>query len=130
VRRRLGAPFGIAITAVLFGAAHGAPWMVLPISFLGILLGVLVWMTGSLSTAWLAHGLFNLASFAELCLTHDPESSRFEAWAVRPLMWATGLVLLGLALVDLSRHSRREKLEIASAPPQVGEAAPQSRPEP
>jgi membrane protease YdiL (CAAX protease family) len=79
----------------LFGLAHGAPWMFLPIAVLGTLLGWLVVRTESLTLAWLGHGLFNLVAYVELCSTHDVRAERLERWSASPFVWLPCLVVLG-----------------------------------
>ena len=86
------------LSTLLFGAAHLTPWVLLPISLLGVLLGVLVWRTGSTVSAWLGHALFNLFSFLQLAITGSPESTHFEAIAVRPLALGIGGLLLWIGL--------------------------------
>jgi membrane protease YdiL (CAAX protease family) len=102
--QHLGLPLALTLSALLFGASHMAPSMILPITFLGIVLGVVVWSTGSLTAAWLGHGLFNLAAYVELALTHDPNSSRLEAWASRPLVFGPAILVVLLCLVELARR--------------------------
>jgi membrane protease YdiL (CAAX protease family) len=99
--RHMGLPLALLLSAALFAASHAAPWMLLPMTFLGVVLGLTAWATRSLTAAWIGHGLFNLAAYIELALTHDPHSSRLEAWSSQPLVWATGAILLSLALALL-----------------------------
>jgi membrane protease YdiL (CAAX protease family) len=92
--RHLSAWVAILLAGVIFGAAHMTPWVLLPISALGIVLGILAWRSETITAPWLAHALFNLFSFLELTLTGDPESHDFEAIIVRPVP-----ILLGAALL-------------------------------
>ena len=92
--RHLSAGVAILLTGVIFGAAHMTPWVLLPISSLGIMLGVLATRSATITAPWLAHALFNLFSFLELTLTGDPESHGFEAIIVRPVPVALGAVLI------------------------------------
>lgn|GEM_PF-772549 len=72
----LGAGKGIAITSILFGAAHLIGWQG-PASLLsagaiaagGSVLGFLRWRTGRLGTSVIAHSLFNGVAFAVLLAT-------------------------------------------------------------
>ena len=108
--RHLPVPVAILLSGVLFSAAHGSPWLLLPIAFLGVLLGVVTWITRSLSAAWLGHALFNLAAYLELSLTGDVASSHLEEWVLDPLVWAVSVVSFGAGLVGLARlRSRHER---------------------
>ena len=95
----MSVPIAVVCGGVLFGASHGALWLVLPLAGLGVLLGWLVWRTRGLAAAWLGHALFNLVAYADLCITHDVRGARLEAWATRPWVWipATAVMLWGLA---------------------------------
>jgi membrane protease YdiL (CAAX protease family) len=86
----------IGLSAVLFAASHGSPWMLGPISLLGVVLGVLVWRTRKLTAAWAGHGLFNLVAYVDLCVTHDPRATRLESWSLEP--WVLWLSLASLAV--------------------------------
>src|SRR5262249_23698668 len=56
---RLSPPMAIAWTAVLFGAFHFDMYRLLPTTVLGLLLGGLVWLTGSLWPSMLLHAANN-----------------------------------------------------------------------
>jgi sodium transport system permease protein len=56
---RLSPPMAIAWTAVLFGAFHFDMYRLLPTTVLGLILGALVWLTGSLWPAMLLHAANN-----------------------------------------------------------------------
>jgi membrane protease YdiL (CAAX protease family) len=97
------------LSGVLFGIAHGAAWMVLPIAFLGSLFGWIVVRTGSLSLSWLAHGLFNLVAYIELCHSRDPRSARLEHWAVHQWVWLPCLILFVAWMLAEWRAPRRRR---------------------
>jgi membrane protease YdiL (CAAX protease family) len=101
-------PSGVAIAmqAVLFALVHGERWMLPPITVLGTLLGLLAWRTANLSSAWLAHGLFNLVAYVELCLTHDVRGARLERWSAEPWVLGPSIVGLVVALTCLARTTR------------------------
>jgi membrane protease YdiL (CAAX protease family) len=101
--RWLGPASAVGGSAVIFALVHGSPWMVAPIVLLGACLGLVVWWTGSLTPAWIGHGLFNLVAFGELCLTHDVDSTRLEDLASRSEVWVPGAVLLAVIVVGLVR---------------------------
>jgi len=96
-------PIAVLSGGLLFGASHGSLWSLLPLSGLGILLGLLVWRTRALAAAWLGHGLFNLVAYAELCVTHDVRGARLEAWASQPWVWIPATAVLGWGLLHLRR---------------------------
>jgi sodium transport system permease protein len=104
--RSLGAVSAIGISALLFGIAHASIYRLLPTMFLGILLGIVVWRTGSLLCAIVLHALNNglLAS-----LTESPALARalgLEAgaealpWTVT--MYGSALAAAALAVLVLS----------------------------
>jgi hypothetical protein len=72
---RYGAVVGIAITSVLFGAAHLVGW-VGPITFViaaalsgaGLVLGILRHLTGRLGAPILAHACFNVQALVVLAI--------------------------------------------------------------
>ena len=105
--RHLSVAVAILLAGMLFGAAHLTPWVLLPISSLGILLGVLAHRSGTITAPWLGHALFNLFSFLELTLTGDPESHDFEAIVVQPLPILLGAVLLWVGTRWSSADSER-----------------------
>jgi membrane protease YdiL (CAAX protease family) len=113
--RHLSVGVAILLTGVLFGAAHMTPWVLLPISSLGIMLGVLAARSATITAPWLAHALFNLFSFLELTLTGDPESSDFEAVIVRPVPVLLGAVLIwwGIRLSTADGKQRNKSNEPA-----------------
>ncbi|MGH9347182.1 MAG: ABC transporter permease subunit/CPBP intramembrane protease [Vicinamibacterales bacterium] len=65
--RPLGAVPAIGISALLFGIAHASIYRLLPTFFLGLVLGIIVWRTGSLLGSVVAHALNNglLATLTE-----------------------------------------------------------------
>ena len=105
--RHLSPLVAILLSGVLFGAAHMTPWVLLPISGLGVLLGVLAYQSRSITAAWLGHALFNLISFLELTITGDPESQDFESVVVRPLPLLVGAAVMVLG-IRLSRRTQAD----------------------
>lgn len=57
--RPLGLTAAIGISALLFGLAHASIYRLLPTFFLGILLGIVVWRTGSLLCSITFHAINN-----------------------------------------------------------------------
>ncbi len=57
-------PFAIAVSALLFAVFHLDPIGLLSRTLLGIYFGILVWRSGSIFPAMLAHGANNLLAFA------------------------------------------------------------------
>ncbi len=88
----------VCVTGVLFGCTHMAPWVVLPVSVLGIALGFLVLLTRTLTAAWIGHAFFNLISYVELAWSKDVETPRLAALAMEPAAWIAAPVLLGAAV--------------------------------
>jgi sodium transport system permease protein len=103
--RSLGAVPAIGISALLFGIAHASIYRLLPTFFLGIVLGVVVWRTGSLLCSVVMHALNNglLAT-----LTESPELTRLvglqpggEHLPWTPTIVGTAVAALALAAVVL-----------------------------
>ncbi len=103
--RSLGAVPAVGISALLFGVAHASIYRLLPTFFLGIVLGIVVWRTGSLISGIVMHALNNglLAS-----LTESPELTRLvgvqpgaDALPWTPTLVGTGIAALSLAAVVL-----------------------------
>ncbi|MEW5974593.1 MAG: ABC transporter permease subunit/CPBP intramembrane protease [Acidobacteriota bacterium] len=66
--RRLGKTWAIFLSALLFGLAHSSIYRLLPTLFLGLLIGYVVWKTGSIFCGMVAHAVNNglLASFVHM----------------------------------------------------------------
>jgi sodium transport system permease protein len=107
--RSLGAVPAIGLSALLFGIAHASIYRLLPTMFLGIILGIVVWRTGSLLCAIVLHAINNglLASLTEM-----PDLARalgLQAgsdslpWSVT--LFGSGLAAAGLAMLVLSSGS-------------------------
>lgn len=87
----------VILVGVVFGMTHLAPWVVLPIAFLGVILGLLVLCTRTLTAAWLGHVLFNLAGYLDLARTGDVETQALTRLALHPFVLVAAPVLLVLA---------------------------------
>ena len=105
--RHLSPWVAILLGGVLFGAAHMTPWVLLPISGLGVLLGALFYVSRTITTAWLGHALFNLFSFLELTISGDPDSQDFESIAVRPLPILLGAAVMFIG-IRMTRHAQAD----------------------
>lgn len=117
--RSMRAMTAIVVTGLLFGLTHLAPWLLLPISVLGIVLGILVWLTRTLTAAWIGHALFNLAGYWELARTGDVETPGLVGLSLHPAMLVVVPLLLGAALVVL----RGADEDMTKPPPAGGEKA-------
>ena len=107
--RSLGAVPAIGISALLFGIAHASIYRLLPTMFLGIILGIVVWRTGSLLCAIVMHAINNGLLAA---LTEMPDLARalgLQAgseslpWSVT--LFGSGLAAAALAMLVLSSGS-------------------------
>ena len=87
----------VTLVGVVFGMTHLAPWVVLPLAFLGVVLGLLVLTTRTLTAAWIGHVLFNLAGYLELARTRDVETQAMTRLALHPLVLVAAVVILVLA---------------------------------
>jgi sodium transport system permease protein len=104
--RSMGAVPAIGISALLFGIAHASIYRLLPTMFLGIILGIVVWRTGSLLCAIVLHALNNglLASLTEMpdlahALGLQPGSQALP-WSVT--LFGSALAAAALAMLLLS----------------------------
>ena len=94
LRRRSGWGPAIVGSAALFGIYHLNPVVLLPVALVGAYLAVLVWRSGSLYPAMLAHGLNNgLALFGMPYLINEAVYARY-LWVTLPL----STVVFGLIL--------------------------------
>jgi len=110
LRRRSGWRSAIAWSAVLFALYHLNPVVLLPVALVGAYLAILVWRSGSLYPAILAHALNNgLALFGLPLLINEEVYARF--YAIPLAISATMFALLLYAYVK------------STAPPQDGTAA-------
>jgi len=93
--RRLGMWPALIISALMFGILHASLYRLLPTAFLGLLLGYVVWKTGSILASILVHALNNGIA---VVLIHN-EARFVEDNAVLPL-WltvvGTGVMLVGI----------------------------------
>ena len=107
VGRRWGVPAAIAISATVFAWLHGLPQLVPVYVAFGVLLGVAVWLTGSVWTGVLIHALHNGATFGLFLLATTlevaPPDTTDAAENTAALLQAGGsALLLGAALLALA----------------------------
>ncbi len=117
-------PGAIAVTAVLFAIFHLDPIGLLPRTLMGIYFGLLVWRSGSIYPAMLAHGANNLLAFAAQPLI-DPEAPTPELAQTGLLAAVSGLVFVGLlfAYVRLTPKAERQtRPRVLTEPPPPIEA--------
>jgi len=120
LRTRAGGAAAVAASALLFGIVHQAPFLILPATLAGLLLGWSVLRTGSLGPAVAGHALVNAASVAAASAFGD--ASLFELPRGVPILVASLLLLLlGILLVE--RRVRRDEAAAALAAP-VSAAGP------
>jgi sodium transport system permease protein len=124
--RPLGAVPAVGISALLFGIAHASIYRLLPTFFLGLVLGIIVWRTGSLLCSMVAHALNNgiLAT-----LTESPDLARL--FGVQPsadaLPWMptlTGTAATVAALFVIVAMSEGGMFLVRNRTGAAGEAAP------
>ncbi|MCS7027085.1 MAG: ABC transporter permease subunit [Bryobacteraceae bacterium] len=97
--RRLGMWPAILAAALLFGLAHGSIYRLLPVTFLGVVIGYLAWRSQSVIPGMLAHAVNNASA---LMLVSHPA---LRQWTVKqqlqflPLEWsAFGALVLAAGL--------------------------------
>lgn len=99
--RHVHAIAAVVAAAILFAAAHVAPFVLLPIGVLGIVLGLLTVWSRTLTAAWIGHAVFNLFGYVELCITGDAQTAHVQDYVLQPSVLVAGTVMLvaGLALL-------------------------------
>jgi sodium transport system permease protein len=99
--RGLGAKAAIGVTALLFGLAHASIHRLLPTAFLGLVVGIVAWRTGSIACCILVHALNNgLAAV----IVRTPALSGLvgtDDKVLPPSITAAGFVVLCLGLLLL-----------------------------
>lgn len=58
-RNRIGVPWGMVVSGIIFGVAHGDVWRFLPLTLGGIALAYIYERSGNIYTPWIAHGVWN-----------------------------------------------------------------------
>jgi sodium transport system permease protein len=101
--RGLGAAGAIGVSAVLFALAHASIYRLLPTLALGLILGYVVWRSGSIVAGMIVHALNNglIAS-----ATHAPDLLKrlgVGADAVPVPLMVAGLAVTGLGLALITR---------------------------
>lgn len=100
VLQRKGASKAILISAALFAVYHLNPWILAPVFFLGVLLGMLRARTGSLVPGMIAHASVNAATF----IIGYAISGTGEEGCAPPLVIGAS-VLFVLAAIEFLRHA-------------------------
>jgi len=97
----------VVITAIVFATLHLNPWWIIQITFLGLLLGIMTWRSGSILPAALVHGINN--GMAVYFANVDDSKIGWYLWGehVSPviLLLMGGLIVVGFRL--FYRHSQR-----------------------
>jgi membrane protease YdiL (CAAX protease family) len=107
LQRNMPGAAAVVLVGLLFGAAHFMPWVIVPLSLLGMVLGIMAASTGTLTAPWLGHALFNLFSYVVLAWSGTPDTTRIEAEASQPLSLGLGAVL-ALVGFQLLRGARSQ----------------------
>ena len=103
--RHVHAVAAVVAAGVLFAAAHAAPFVLLPIGILGIVLGLLTVWSRTLTAAWIGHAVFNLFGYIELCVTGDAETTAVEEFVLKPWVLVMGTLMLVVGLALLRTHA-------------------------
>lgn len=107
IARRWWPPLAAAtLSGLVFALLHGEPWYLFGLAVLGVLLGLVFELAGTLLAPWLLHAAFNAVSFW-LMLRH-PESLAAPAAApsVHPGALAASLAAVAAGLAWLARRGR------------------------
>jgi sodium transport system permease protein len=100
--RRLGKWPAIFISAFLFAMAHSSIYRLLPTLLMGVLLGFIVWRTGSILCGMIVHGLNNglmatLVHSESLLEKLNLEQTTFLPWSLT--LTGTAVLILSLLLL-------------------------------
>lgn len=117
LRRRSGWVVAIVSSALLFAVFHLNPVVLVPVALVGAYLAVLVWRSGSLYPAILAHALNNgLALFASQVFADNEEAYAHDVMAT---LGIAGTVFVFMLVIYL-RHTEVPKDRVSVAPPARG----------
>ena len=106
--RRLGVVPAILISALLFGVAHSSIYRLLPTFALGLVLGYVLWRTGSIYCSMLVHALNNGLMVTLVRTPGLPERLGLDELSAPPLSLtfaALAVTLIGLALLRPPRDA-------------------------
>lgn len=106
---RRGPRLGIIIPAILFGLLHSQIAPLLPLTVFGVVLGILVWHTGSVLSSVVAHASYNTA--AVLFIVVPPLQSTQDA-----AFMAMGALALPVAVVLIWRFVAQNALPLTATP--------------
>ena len=102
---RLGAPLGIGLASLLFGAFHVDPPQAIGAAVLGVALGFIVWRTKSVVPAIVAHAANNALALA---LARQPLEPAEVDLATRVWVLVISGIIAGMAIVGLVRTTPPE----------------------
>jgi sodium transport system permease protein len=107
--RRWGPWPAIGVTALLFGVAHASIYRLLPTFALGLILGFVVWRTGSLLCSILVHALNNglvvtVTREASLADALKLDQIQFVPWSLT--LGALAVLAVGLLLLPRGQPTR------------------------
>jgi uncharacterized protein len=112
VERRLGAAASVVLVGLLFGLFHLRLTEFVPLSILGIYLGYVVWVSGSLWAGVLVHLLNNgIAVVVSNMAQRGPEPMRLDEISVP---WHIALLGLAVALRLVFMMQRRRQPHLAA----------------
>ncbi len=101
-----GAAPAVVIAALAFALLHGEPWFLFGLAALGLLLGFLFAVTGSLVPCVVAHGLHNAVALTAL-LREGPQAAATGGEPSPAWLLPVSLAALALACWRLARLGRR-----------------------
>jgi len=113
---RIGAPAGIGLSSLIFGAFHLEPAQAIGAAIVGVPLGFLVWRTGSLIPAMLAHAVNNALALG-LLRAGVPEVHAASEGPLLLLLAVVVMVGAGYALLRTTRPPTNTSVEVDQLPP-------------
>ncbi|HMP82799.1 MAG TPA: ABC transporter permease subunit/CPBP intramembrane protease [Verrucomicrobiota bacterium] len=97
--RKYGAWVAIVVSALLFGIAHASIYRLLPTFALGLLMGVVIWRSGSIYCSMLVHALNNGLIITVLYYLESKKSQELLEMTMVP--WSMTVPAIALTLVGV-----------------------------
>lgn len=105
--RRCTPWFAIVVTAIIFAAAHLDLHGLALRAVLGVVLGWVVWRTGSIYPGMIVHGLYDagVLGFAAWHVVHKTEPPLFDGWTALRATIGIGMIVVAVWLIQRCRKS-------------------------
>ncbi len=112
-QRNMGGTLAVALAGLVFACAHFDLAVIPAITMMGIMMGYLLYRTGSLFYPFLSHAIFNLASLLRLNSASEEAIRSGDRSAPSPVWVAGSLIVLAAALALFEIRQRQKKRDAA-----------------